>query len=1195
LPLPGAISVIESAEDRRCEAISADPVEIGIAPPCRHCRFGQTRQLGRTRESRCHGSDRPEATIGAVRSHALTLGKSFTLRAPGHDSDPSLAAGAVDAAHVLTNWTGAQRNALLRRGIFAPSTYGRIRFHHRATQEYLTAQWLDRLLRANCPREDIWDLIFTERYGVETIVPSLRPAAAWLALRHPDFRDEILRREPLVLIQYGDPGSLSLDVKKEILLSYAHKHAAADIADDSLDHRAIWLFSERGLSDTIRQTWKINARSDFRIDLLRMIREGQIEACLDLARKSALDETITRELYHIIAVQALAECGDDMGLAAVAKHLLRKRSIVSPRIAADVAKVLFPKHLCVTDLLALMEAQPLSKGTGGFPYALGELYERCTNASERNAFVSGLADLSLAPPFAEPWQRISKRHFELAKHLAPIASQEVKALGSHEASNHVVRFLMAVERADSRPSFDEQPSLREFVQQNTQLQRELFWSDVGEIRQNDSKLGRDLTQFWQVHVHGPTLWKFGISDLPGLFADLGGRRLEDDRRIALSAIVAVLENNLEAELPRIRKLIEESPVLRADLDGYLAPPIRDDTWREHRERMEKLDKQRERKQQAAKATWVKFGLCARQNPAELRNPKLLESWAKGAFRLYHLTTWLGHRTDHQDSNAALQWRLLEEGFGRDVAEAYRDGMRALWRVIKPERPVQEEGGAITTKHTTVLAFEGIGIEAAEDHEWASRLNEAEAKLAALHGCLSQQGYPEWMDALITSYPQVVLPIIKRELKQEWNAKGPGRSDFLYRYARSDMILQPALQELLFDIWSDPEPDDLSKLDCGLRILSYLDLTSAQRRMIARNARMRLRAHERRKEIDRALRYLALLLTIDGDKAVVDLTQWFERPKQTERRKRAELTLAYLFDRHDPVVPNMLAVASTKALEDLLRLAYRYISPQDDQHHDGSYSPNTRDHAESARNTILTALIDRPGFEAYDALRRIAHEPAYTLRKERFQELARGKAERDSELPIWTEKEVITFEHRYAAPIKAGSDLLRVVMTVLKDIQFQLDKGDVTSRPLLQRAKDEDEVRNWIVEQMNFRSRERFHAYREAQVSNKDRPDIIIASTAASCEVAMEVKHGGKKWTHPQLDDALRVQLANNYLKPTSRRQGVFVITNHGARRWRDAGSKQMMDFGKLMESLNSMASTITANDSGAIQVRCFGIDAAGRQ
>ena len=181
-------------------------------------------------------------------------------------------------------------------------------------------------------------------------------------------------------------------------------------------------------------------------------------------------------------------------------------------------------------------------------------------------------------------------------------------------------------------------------------------------------------------------------------------------------------------------------------------------------------------------------------------------------------------------------------------------------------------------------------------------------------------------------------------------------------------------------------------------------------------------------------------------------------------------------------------------------------------HEGSYTPELRDHAESARDSVLTAMMDRPGQEAYDALRQIALDPEYAVRRERFQELARGKAERDSELPAWTAKEVLALVLNHTAAVKTGADLLRVVTAVLNDIQFQMDKGDITSRSLVERAKDEDEVRNWVVEQMNFRAKERFHAYREAQVANKDRPDIIIASTSAACEVGMEVKHGGKPWT-----------------------------------------------------------------------------------
>ncbi len=141
-----------------------------------------------------------KAREGAERlAAAMTLAKTFTLIAPGQEPDPTLASGALDPAALLSDWTVAESNALLRRGIFAPSTYGRVRFHHRSTQEYLTACWFKRLLDNGCQRSEIFGLIFAERYGVETVMPSLRSAAAWLALHYPDIRDEIIRREPMML------------------------------------------------------------------------------------------------------------------------------------------------------------------------------------------------------------------------------------------------------------------------------------------------------------------------------------------------------------------------------------------------------------------------------------------------------------------------------------------------------------------------------------------------------------------------------------------------------------------------------------------------------------------------------------------------------------------------------------------------------------------------------------------------------------------------------------------------------------------------------------------------------------------------------------------------------------------------------------------------------------------------------------
>ena len=262
-----------------------------------------------------------EAREGAERlAAALTLTKSSTLRAPGQDPDPTLAPGALEPAEILDDWTDAQRNALARRGIFAPSTYGRIRFHHRSTQEYLTAMWLDRLLRAGAARAEVFALLFADRYGVETVVPSLRPAAAWLAIRHADIRAEIVRREPLILLRHGAPDALPMEARKHLVTTFATKHAASEIADDSLDHRGLWMFAHPALADAIRKAWRLNDGADFRADLLMLIREGPIPGCVDLARVVASDGG-ENDYHRIVALGAMAACDDRQGLGEVARYL----------------------------------------------------------------------------------------------------------------------------------------------------------------------------------------------------------------------------------------------------------------------------------------------------------------------------------------------------------------------------------------------------------------------------------------------------------------------------------------------------------------------------------------------------------------------------------------------------------------------------------------------------------------------------------------------------------------------------------------------------------------------------------------------------------------------------------------------------------------------------------------------------------
>lgn len=515
-----------------------------------------------------HGAERLAA--------ALTLAKSFTLRAPGHEPDPSLATDAIDPITVLDDWTDAERNALMRQGIFSPSTYGRVRFHHRGTQEYLTACWFNRLLQFGCPQTAVWDLIFTTLYDIETLVPSLHAAAAWLAHFNSSICNEIIRREPLVLLRYGDPRSLPLEGKEQLLLTYASRHAVGEISNDSLDHRSLWMFATPDLSDAIRQAWSINDRYDFRIDLLRLVREGVIRSCTDLARESVIDEK-ANDYLRIVALEAIEACRDIQGLAAAARWVKGAIGRISARLCPYFASILFPFHLTVNDLLEILKHSPKPNNDSPreIDNVIGELWKRCPEAN-REQLLAGLADLALSQPFKTEYIRISAQHYGLVENLAPIARDALTNQGDAKVSDGLIRLLMAIERADRNLSRDEEKiGIKDLVTQNPYLQRRLFWADVEEIRQNTETGENRLSRVCEIFFYGDIFWQLGPSDLNWLFEDLSERPLEADKQIALNAIVLILTSigALQDELPRLRLLIAGKVMLEKDLEEYLTPPI----------------------------------------------------------------------------------------------------------------------------------------------------------------------------------------------------------------------------------------------------------------------------------------------------------------------------------------------------------------------------------------------------------------------------------------------------------------------------------------------------------------------------------------------------------------------------------------------------------------------------------------------
>ncbi|TRX00764.1 NACHT domain-containing protein [Candidatus Methylobacter oryzae] len=1129
-----------------------------------------------------------KAREGAERiATALTLGKTFTLQAS--DSTPS--ADVLQPEKLLPEWTDAKRNALLRRGIFAPATYGRIRFHHRSTQEYLTAQWLKRLLQQGCPRSEVFKLLFAEVYGVKTVVPSLKPIAAWLALSQDDIRDEILKRDPLILIQHGDPGSVPVKTRCRLLHAYAEKHETGDIANDSLDHRALWMFAHPDLANTIREVWHRCDQDDFRGDLIRLIREGAIAACNDLATQVA-EDTKARDYHRIVAVQALNKFNSTTTLSTIAEKLVQDAPNISARLTAGFVKELFPDYLNIEQLIALIadSQAPARNSTHELSYALEELWEKCP-AEWKIRFIGGLAELALLKPVDE-YRHISKKYGFLADNFEPIARQVIVDLGHNDPTNELIRFLMAIERVEHSSSFRElKPSLSELVQTSPKVQRALFWADVAEARENWTDTEPPI-QYRAIYPYEKALWEFGVADLPWLIDDLKERSLMDDKRIVLNAIVQILKHvNDEYDVEKIKeslhRYVQNFPLLTEDLENYFKPQQESDGMREYRLRRE-LRKKKERDERSETETsWLKFRTSLILDPNQLSNPDQHLKCIK------NLTRWLQFETNHETTKAARYWHLIKQAFNNEVAEAYRDAMKALWRDVKPERP-ERKAHQVTFKWLTVYAYAGIGIEADENARWAIQLTSDEAKRAAEYACMSEKGYPDWLDTLLDAHPTVVTPIIAKAFRSEWTSARSGHSDFLYHYRNSEKPLYPEIASKLFEIMNKTNPGILHSLKCGLKIFQQMTLSESQKKHLKKRSINQFDYFLGCDDREFAICYLVLLFQVAPAYALQKMEAWIAATKPEAQNELATQIIGGVFNRDDCW---SLKDTPIQILKTLVSLAYRLIRPAEDIRHDGVFTPDSRDRAESGRSTILSALLNSVGADAYQAMIELADTSEIGERKHRFRQLARGMVERDAELPAWTENETLTFENKHITPIKNGNELYQCILHVLDDIRYGFEQSDASSKQLLSKLAeikkdDEKSVQNWLAEQLTLRANGRYHVHREVEVADIKEPDIIISGTTGQFEIAIEIKQADS-WSPNELKEALTQQLSEYYLKPTNRRHGILFLTDHGRRQWKHPDYQKRLTFIELQTFLSDIAIAIKNNTAGNVKVSVFGIDGTG--
>lgn len=1139
--------------------------------------------------------DRAEpASLSAIKARegagdlalSVLLTKRLTLRHSFGPGEQEGADPALDPAKILTAWTKEERQTLLERPIFSYASYGRVRFHHRSVIEYLAAERLLLLVKAGMTKRALKRLIFVRTaQGIDVIRPSLRPVVAWLALHDSMTFAEALRREPETLISLGDPSSFTLLQRTAILNAFVRSYRSGTWRGLQVASVQTQRFADPSLGPFAKALWDQGIdNGEMREFLLELTAAGPLPDLADAAVSIFLDAGAldSERLDALTAILSLR----DSRLPGIVKTLALEPGRWTNRVLQYAVVQLFPDHICGDDLRAVLAALRPSKSsinaiTWNWPNSIKEAN---LPLAELLVLRNLLHDLVVE---GASWEKNTHQFRSPRGHLIPaLAATCLKELQAGVPVQQLVGAAVAAIRlAAHRDYSDDRPvkDLRQALAVLAADDRErVFWKDDALMQALHPHEG-GWERFWAI-LHEGVISIDQEMDRAWIVAAVANcDRDHGERHVALEAALWVTRQqgpDEAAYLTTLRSATGDSPELQAVLERFLAPRDPDprvEAWAKKSQRDEIKQKQKTAK---ARQSWEDFRKRILADPEAAFSGKDLQSTCGNL--------WTGMKRGEEFREVGWDRSFIEIHFNRDIADRLRRAMTKLWRSINPpleyERPEAERGTFYSSWH---FALACIYAEA-EDTKWAKSLSAEEAAKAARIAAVKPNGLPHWLADLAAAHPDTVEQTLGPDL-----SAGLEGANIWSSYLQALRDAEPHLRGLFVPrivSWLTGDHD---------RIFDDADREHAAN--LLRQALHVLLAH-RDPEVDKLLKALAItgleypmknssaitwaqvLLRLDPERGIAELERLFgSTPAPAKALK--EKWIAELFgDRYGSGIPvDLGAVGFSPAL--LLRLvllAYAHIRQDEDVQHEGTYSPDTRDNAQTGRNNLLGALLDRVGSDAWQAKLQLANDPLLAHFRDRALALAKESSAAEADSTSFTEGDAVAILARMDVGPKTREDMFALLSDRLDELEDML-LTDASPRELWAKADKEYLLRREIARALDQMSNGVYRVDQEAVTADEKETDIRFLSTASKQQGVIELKRA-EGFSGRILFETIFDQLAHKYLAPENRRAGVLVITLSSDRTFEYPDPSSRIGPEEFLEHLKTEATRVEKHLGHSIQI-----------
>ncbi|ESX45117.1 hypothetical protein NLY43_05600 [Mesorhizobium sp. C416B] len=1124
---------------------------------------------------------------------AATLLQNQVIRVP--DAVPS--AAGIPIQSVLPGWDEKEHTILLSRPIFDEAIYGTVRFHHRSVREYLTAEWFAGLLGRETSRRNIEGLFFRSQYGLDIVVPALRPILPWLTLLDERIRARVRKVAPEIIFEGGDPSHLPLELRRYILQEVCEQMAAGDIGRSIRDYSAVERFANVDLTQEVRDLLgKYADNADLTAFLLRMVWLGQLKEALP----EVLQIALTPGGDHYVrtnAFRALRASGSDDDRRQVRDSFLAEGAVLNREWFAELLEGVEPTAEATSWLIAA-----LGKVETKERYSVDHLTERVTefvtdaSIPQLSRLISALNELLGRAPFVERRHcEISEVHKWLMVPAAKGAERLIENRDSAALADDTLDLLHKIATARGY-GFDDIREIKEDFAQLVsgwpELNRALFWREVLGHRER-LQAGETLTDHWRVSIFG-TFTSFGDADFGYVVEQINKRALVDDRLLVLSLAfsIYVKAGRPAAWRAALKGAAAADAVLTAKLRTYLKPPAQKAEtrrWKRTNGHWKKRDAKQKLKNDTYHADWKSHlvGKLAEEQTAVDTKPG-------------QLTNALLYLLDQTRKNEArsgrwtnYNWKDLILNYGQEVAQFFRDGTVNFWRHYVPK--IRSEGAPDnSTPHAVIIGLTGLEIEATEMEGWATHLSNTEVENACRYASFELNGFPVWFPHLFQAHPETVSNFLLQEIRfdlsrdEEVTDTNYILSDLGWSGSWAWDALAPKLSMML----SKSEPKNLSNLDRLLKILQGSNLDGEYLAALAKRKCSSLRNPKH------LARWFAVWTGVAPAHAIAALTAHFAKMKL--KKKRTDFAMLYASHlwggRRTDGTGVRQAFKTPAYLKTLYLLLHEHIRRKEDIERAGKdvYSPGLRDDAQDSRNGIFEALNKIPGKEAYLALLELSQAHPEESSRPWMAHLAKVKAEQDGDMLPWTAQQVRDFGDKLERTPRNHRELAELAILRLLDLKDDLENGDSSVASILRPVSLETDMRKFLGNDLRSKALSRYTVTQEEQLADDKRMDIRFHGIGFDGPVPGELKLADK-WTGPELLERLENQLCGDYLRDNLSNRGLFVLIYRGHRQgWDIPGTGNRVDFDGLVKALAQRWVEISASFPNVEDVTVIGIDLTAR-